>query len=901
VEERIGREAWRRYGVAILLVALATLLTIVIQPWLSAIALAPYYIAVALVAWYGGLGPALFTIGLSLIAINLWALLPSGEWTPTWTDLNLLITFLVVSALITALSASRDRAEDALRASERRFRAMLETANEGVWLIDREARTQYVNDRMASLLGTTPEEIASRPVTDFVFPDDIASARARIDANLAGRSEEFDFRFRRADGKEVLVLAGTSPVRGSGGRIAGALGLYTDITDRRRAEADLAHANERFSLAADAVQALIYEWDLTTGRVERSSGLFGLLGYRPGEDRPDQAWWHDHIHPDDQQRIDAETVTLDADDDRYSRQYLMRHRDGYWVMVWDQGRLVRDAQGQVVRIVGSVVDVSARTEAEDALRLLDEAGRALASSLDYEETLQRVAWVAVPALADWCVVDLLNERGEVRRVAVAHADPAQAELATRLMQRPLSEGSNGTVAQVIRSGVPVLVEELTDELMDGNSRGEEDLALLRAIAPTSAIIVPLRAGGTVHGTMSFSTSAFTGNRFDADDLALAEQIGRRVAVAIQNALLYRNAQEAEARYRGLFEGTIDGIMVFAPNGACVDVNPAMAAMVGYSRDELIGAQATLIAPSELWEREVRERLRLEGQWRGEFELRRKDGSGVPVESWFTRTTLPIGPVFVGVLRDVSERRRLERIQEEFLSTVAHDLKNPLTTVRGQSQLLQRRLERGEPPDAERLRAGLEGIDTATGQMVKLLDELVDVMRLRGGREIELRREPTDLVALARRASEAHDRGTERHSIQVHADAEELVGFWDGNRLERVLGNLLGNAIKYSPEGGEIVIRISRQRSGDAAHAVVSVEDHGVGIPASDLGLVFERYQRAGNVESIAGSGIGLAGAKRIVELHGGTISVASVEGVGSTFTVRLPIAEPPMNGAAADR
>ena len=118
MEERIGREAWRRYGVAILLVALATLLTIVIQPWLSAIALAPYYIAVALVAWYGGLGPALFTIGLSLIAINLWALLPSGEWTPTWTDLNLLITFLVVSALITALSASRDRAEDALRASE---------------------------------------------------------------------------------------------------------------------------------------------------------------------------------------------------------------------------------------------------------------------------------------------------------------------------------------------------------------------------------------------------------------------------------------------------------------------------------------------------------------------------------------------------------------------------------------------------------------------------------------------------------------------------------------------------------------------------------------------------------------------------------------------------------------
>jgi two-component system sensor histidine kinase BaeS len=125
---------------------------------------------------------------------------------------------------------------------------------------------------------------------------------------------------------------------------------------------------------------------------------------------------------------------------------------------------------------------------------------------------------------------------------------------------------------------------------------------------------------------------------------------------------------------------------------------------------------------------------------------------------------------------------------------------------------------------------------------------------------------------------------------VVPEVETLIGFWDAPRLERVLGNLLGNAIKYSPEGGEITIRIAREEHGDPATAILSVEDRGVGIPQADLSLIFERFRRAGNVESFAGSGIGLAGAKRIVELHGGTIAVTSTEGQGSTFTVRLPIA-----------
>jgi signal transduction histidine kinase len=221
--------------------------------------------------------------------------------------------------------------------------------------------------------------------------------------------------------------------------------------------------------------------------------------------------------------------------------------------------------------------------------------------------------------------------------------------------------------------------------------------------------------------------------------------------------------------------------------------------------------------------------------------------------------------------------------------VAHDLKNPLTAVRGQTQLLRRRLNRGDVPDPARLESGLETIDTSAVQMTTLLDELADVMRLRSGEEIELRREPADLVELVRRSVATYARTSERHRIGLQTSETRLVGHWDGPRLERVLGNLLGNAIKYSPRGGDIIVSLEREDDGAGPAALLRVTDQGVGIPAADLPLVFARFRRARNVTTIAGTGIGLAGAKRIVELHGGTIEVASTEGQGSTFTVRLPL------------
>jgi signal transduction histidine kinase len=150
-----------------------------------------------------------------------------------------------------------------------------------------------------------------------------------------------------------------------------------------------------------------------------------------------------------------------------------------------------------------------------------------------------------------------------------------------------------------------------------------------------------------------------------------------------------------------------------------------------------------------------------------------------------------------------------------------------------------------------------------------------------------------MVALAEASVEEAQRTTSEHQIRVEAGVPRLTGEWDGARLARVLGNLLKNAVTYSPQGGEIVVRVQREENDGHPWAVVAVTDHGIGVPEADLPRLFERFHRGSNVAGrIAGAGIGLAGARQIVEQHGGTISATSVEGVGSTFTLRLPITDP---------
>lgn len=247
--------------------------------------------------------------------------------------------------------------------------------------------------------------------------------------------------------------------------------------------------------------------------------------------------------------------------------------------------------------------------------------------------------------------------------------------------------------------------------------------------------------------------------------------------------------------------------------------------------------------------------------------------------------------------EAERRARLQaedaaRIRDEFLTSVAHDLKNPLGAIKGYAQLLHRRAAKADGPSVAKLAEGLTKIDTMVTKAIAQIDELLDLARLQADQPLPLDLQPTDLVALAHRAAAEYQQMSTRHQIRVEADLPELYGVWDALRLERLLGNLLLNAIKYSPDGGEIVIQVGQEDGETNGVAILVVRDSGIGIPHADLPHIFERFYRASNtVRRLPGTGLGLAGGRQIVEQHGGTIAAESQEGEGTTFTVRLPVIE----------
>jgi signal transduction histidine kinase len=235
---------------------------------------------------------------------------------------------------------------------------------------------------------------------------------------------------------------------------------------------------------------------------------------------------------------------------------------------------------------------------------------------------------------------------------------------------------------------------------------------------------------------------------------------------------------------------------------------------------------------------------------------------------------------VGVVRDATAERESELARDTMLAAISHDLRTPLTVVAGNAQLLRRR-NGDDPLLAERVRR----IEEAVTQALAQTTELVDVAQAQAGRPIVLSLEPYDLAQLVWERITAHQAASSHCTIVANTPNAPLELPLDRLRLSRVLDNLIGNAVKYSPDGGQVSVCLERV----GQEAVLSVRDHGIGIPAPDLPYVFEPFRRGSNVADKLGTGLGLAGAKQAIAAHGGEVAVRSTEGQGSTFVVRLPL------------
>jgi signal transduction histidine kinase len=244
-----------------------------------------------------------------------------------------------------------------------------------------------------------------------------------------------------------------------------------------------------------------------------------------------------------------------------------------------------------------------------------------------------------------------------------------------------------------------------------------------------------------------------------------------------------------------------------------------------------------------------------------------------------------------------EVRQSVRTRDDFLSAVAHELKTPLTVISGTAQLLRRRMQGDELMAST---PSLDRIMSAVSRMTAFIEELLELVRRQADPTLELHRAPTDLTELVRGVVSELTELSRGQVVDVETDGD-VIGEWDAVRLERAITNVLGNAFKYNSASGRVLIRIGIEETPQGRVALCAVTDEGIGIPETDRARIFDRFARGANVAGqITGSGVGLTIVRQIVEQHGGTISVTSTVGRGSTFTIRLPLETVPAALTAAN-
>jgi PAS domain S-box-containing protein len=348
----------------------------------------------------------------------------------------------------------------------------------------------------------------------------------------------------RPDGTRRIAIINIEIIQGDDGHLLGAVNIFHDITEQKQSAEALRKSEQGFRQLANAMPQIVW----TAG----SDGQIDYLNHRWTEftGLPQTASndaWAPLLHPSDAAGASArwaEALKTGQPFDMEVR--LLDRRDGCYR--WHLIRTVaaRDEAGHVTRWFGTSTDIHEQKKAEESLRFLAQASAALAGLVDYERTLQKIANLAVPYFADWAAVDVQSE-GRVRRIAVAHQDPQKLELAQELMRHyPPDLSAQGGIGAVFRTGEPEILSEITDDMLAAGAKDELHLTLLRSLALTSYICVPLAVGGEILGVLTFAT-AESKRRYSEDDLAMAKDLGRRAAIAIDNTRLYQTLQEADRK------------------------------------------------------------------------------------------------------------------------------------------------------------------------------------------------------------------------------------------------------------------------------------------------------------------------------------------------------------------
>jgi PAS domain S-box-containing protein len=706
-----------------------------------------------------------------------------------------------------------------------RLAAIVESSDDAILSKDLDGTIRSWNRGAEKLFGYTASEAVGRSIR-LIIPADRQSEEDEVLAKIrAGDNiDHFETIRRRKDGTLVPISLTVSPIRSTTGEVIGASKIARDLSDKRRAEALLAVVREAqadlqrrlMKLVAASASLLISPrledvvpaalnlanqlltpdgcavWRLRTAernwRIESSQGVserFASVILSSYNDAPvSTAPFSEPLIAEDVNAapILGERVQAYRDEGIASMMAVplrvSGEVSGTLTLYYRKPHHFSDVEVETARALGNLVSAAITTaELYDALRrsrdqsdFLAEAAAILGGSLDYQDTLTRVVHLAVPHIADWCAVDLVSESGETERLAVAHVDPDKMGLAREFQQRfPEDPTSRYSVGYVIRTGAPLLVPQITDEMLQAGARSPEHLAAVRQLGITSYMCVPLAAHGRILGALTFVAAA-PGRRYTEADLRFAQGVASRAALAVDNARAYEQI------------------------------------------------------------------------------------------------------------------RRANQLKDDFLATLSHELRTPLNAILGYARMLKS----GMVPE-DRLSRAFDILYRNAASLTQLVEDVLDISRIVSGK-IQLKVRRVELPPLVATTIETVQPAAEAKGVDLHTSVDPRAApvAADPDRLQQVLWNLLSNAVKFTPSGGRVEVTLERQDS----HVEIVVADTGIGIAPEFLPHLFERFRQGDSrfAREFGGLGLGLAIARHLVEMHGGTITAASEgPGKGATFRVTLPV------------
>ena len=649
--------------------------------------------------------------------------------------------------------------------------------------------------------------------------------------------------------------------------------------EKRAAEEALRESEERCRSLLERVPVGLYRTTAAGQIVEVNLALVEMLGYPDRESLAAVNPADLYVEPEErthwQALMEREGVVRELETQ-------LRRRDGTIIWVRDSARAVRDGEGRVLYYDGSLQDITEQKRAEEALRESSEerAGALLdvAKSIASLDESQIVEFVMTKAelVMDFDVSMVLMTEGDSASLTIEVMRPV-GDLFLQEAQEKLLEGYQAL------SGRTVEARNLSRTV-----RGEVGSSIPGDHSVKSFASMPLMISSKIAGM--FNVSSSREDAFGDEDLRFLSTMVHQAAVAIERARLYEETLSEKHRIEAIIEHMADGLMMLDRERRVVSLNPVAQRMLGIDAEEVLGkpitrerSPATLqaLALNTAGGQAAYERTRIaEGEIVLDPPLNRtlkvytsmvRDGAG-----------LPLGEV--KVLHDITREKELEEAKDNFLSTVSHELRSPLFSIRGFLELILS----DKVPDAEKRKHFLTMAYEQSKHLNNLVDDLLDLSRMETGR-LEIKIGAVSMHDVIDRVAKRLGNGAKEKGIDLQVSLPSRLPNVQGDaeRLEQVVTNLVDNGIKFTPQGGEVAIKACVKDE----DLMVQVIDTGIGIPADVLPNLFQRfYQVDGSATREAGgTGLGLHIAKQIVEGHGGRIWAKSTLGRGSTFSFTIPI------------